>query len=168
MSKKNNKRHSSIDIKAPAVGNDETLLRLLCSPQYYDEELDIVNADAFDLRMLGKNKDIPEEYVSLGRSKYLTTDEEFKEYLSFGDKIKWPEHKPQNVFSAYGKFMCSDAIEVHDMVEIHPLVKSKLYHIGLFYNKMDGSYYKGPLPKTNPDVLEVLGDLASLLEVSKV
>ena len=94
--------------------------------------------------------------------------EEFKEYLSFGDKIKWPEHKPQNVFSAYGKFMCSDAIEVHDMVEIHPLVKSKLYHIGLFYNKMDGSYYKGPLPKTNPDVLEVLGDLASLLEVSKV
>ena len=73
----------------PAIENHETLFRLLCSPQFYNETLDIVNPDAFDLRMLPKNK--PEEYVSLGRKIYLDTEEEFNKevhLLSGGQKTR--------------------------------------------------------------------------------
>lgn len=68
-----------------SIENSETLLRLLCSPQYYNEELNIVNPDAFDLRMLPSGK--PESFVSLGRKKYLVTDEEFNKYIDLGRRI---------------------------------------------------------------------------------
>ena len=148
-----------------SVSDDETLIRLLCSPQYYDEEQGIVNPDAFDLRMLGKNKDKPEPFVSLGRKVFLATKEQMDDYLSFGNRIKWPEHSPSNSFIGYGEFLCGDAREVHDMVRIYPLKKGHSYHIGLFYAKSDGTFYMGPLPKTDTEILEVLADLAELLEV---
>lgn len=162
------KRKSSIDKSAAIVENNEILLRLLCSPQFYDEQQGIVNIDVFDLRMLGSNGDIPEEYVSLGRNKYLNSPEEFKKYLLLGNIIKWPPNEPKNKFYGHGSFLCQDAREVHNMIEIHPLLKSKEYHIGLFYAKSENEYYRGPLPKdSNLEILEMLMDLADLLSVQK-
>ena len=157
-----------IDSEALAVEDDERLVRLLCSPLYYDRQTGMVSPDAFDLRILGKNKDKPESYVSLGRMLYLDSKEKFDGYVANGNKIKWPAHNPKNVFAGYGMFLCGDARDVHEMVRVHPLKGSKEFHIGLFYVKADGTLYEGPLPKTDADVLEMLADLADLLEVTSV
>lgn len=166
MYKKNIK--DIIDHSASAVVGEERLVRLLCSPLYYDKETGIVNPDAFDLRMLGRNKDVPETYASLGRKLYLDTKEKFDEYVAYGYKIKWPEYDPQNVYVGYGEFLCGKALQVHDMVKIYPLNGGVPYHIGLFYAKSDGTFYKGPLPKTDAEILEVLSDLSDLLDVTEI
>ena len=149
-----------------SIENPETLLRLLCSPQYYNEELNIVNPDAFDLRMLPSGK--PESFVSLGRKKYLATDEEFNKYIDLGRRIHWPVSTPANQFTAYGEFNCEDAREVHQMIQIKALDKSNAWHIGLYYYKQNDECYEGPLPKTDPGILEMLSDLSDLLVVTRI
>lgn len=142
------------------VENQEDLIRLLCTPDYYNEEIGMVTPDAFDLRNLGKRG--PESYVSLGRCKYLDTQEKLEKYLKLGDII-WRQHaKQKNTYYGYGIFCCQDAREVHDMVEINPVEEGGPEHIGLFYKKPEGGYYSGPLPKTE-EVIEMLGDLASIV-----
>ena len=150
----------------PDIENSETLFRLLCSPQFYNETLDIVNPDAFDLRMLPKNK--PEDYVSLGRKIYLDTEEEFNKYIQLGHRIKWPAFNPPNQYTAYGAFNCGEAREVHQMVEIKALEKGPAWHVGLYYTKPNGEHYAGPLPKTDPEILDVLSSLADLLTVTRI
>lgn len=150
----------------PYIDNTETLLRLLCSPQFYNEVLDIVNPDAFDLRMLPSGQ--PEDYVSLGRKIYLDTEEEFNKYIQLGHRIKWPAFNPPNQYTAYGAFNYEDAREVHQMVEIKTLEKGPAWHVGLYYTKPNGEHYTGPLPKTDPEILEMLSDLADLLVVTRI
>lgn len=163
MSKSRKRAENNIDFDAEEIAGEEQLARLLCSPQYYDTERNIVNNDAFDLRILKSG--VKEQFVSLGRLKFMPTEKDLDAYLTLGERIKWPDHDPKNVFSAYGEFNCGDAREVHDMVRIHPLKGDNKKHIGLFYAKHDGGYFEGPLPKTDTDVLEVLSDLADLVSV---
>lgn len=148
------------------IDNSETLLRLLCSPQYYNEALDIVNPDAFDLRVLPSGT--LEDFVSLGRKKYLDTEEKFNNYIQFGYRIKWPAFNPPNQYIAYGEFNCKDAREVNEMVKIQSLDRGHEWHVGLYYVKKNGEYYKGPLPKIDPEILDVLTSLADLLNVTRV
>lgn len=150
----------------PYIENSETLLRLLCSPQYYDETLDIVNPDAFDLRILPSGH--PEDFVSLGRKIYLDTKEKLNDYIDLGHRIKWPSFNPPNQYTAFGEFNCEDAREVHPMVDIKTLKKGPSWHVGLYYAKSDGGHYTGPLPKTDPEILEMLSDLADLLVVTRI
>lgn len=150
----------------PDIENSETLLRLLCSPQYYNEALNVVNPDAFDLRMLSSDR--PEDYVSLGRKIYLDAEESIDDYIQFGYRIKWPVFNPPNQYTAYGEFNCEDAREVHQMVEIKTLKKGPAWHVGLYYAKPNGEYYAGPLPKTDPEILDVLSSLADLLTVTRI
>lgn len=149
-----------------SISDAEELLRLLSSPSFYDEETNLVTVDAFDLRVLKGGK--REDYASLARLKCFLSEEDLAGYLSsVGYKI-WDDKKDEdNHYYGYGVFNCGDAREVHEMIEIKPLSNSAPTHVGLFYKKSDGSYYCGPLPKTDPDILEVLSDLASLLKVSK-
>lgn len=154
-----------IDSTADSIGNEETLLRLLCSPSYYDEENNIVNVDAFDLRVL-KGGSL-EEYVSLARLSCFGSDEEYQQYLSTIGYGLWDDKEDsEDHYYGYGIFNCVDAREVHQMVEINPLVRGKKSHVGLFYKAPGGGYYCGPLPKDNVEVLEVLSDLADLLSVT--
>lgn len=156
---------SCIDSTADPIGNEETLLRLLCSPSYYNEEHNIVNADTFDLRVLKSGA--LEEYVSLARLSCFASQEEYKEYLSsFGYKMWDDRADVEEHYYGYGIFNCADAREVHQMVEINPLSKGKKSHVGLFYKAPQGGYYCGPLPKDNVEVLEMLSDLADLLSVT--
>lgn len=145
------------------IENSETLLRLLCSPLYFNEVLGIVNPDAFDLRMLPSGE--LEDFVSLGRKKYFDTEEKFNNYIQFGHRITWPVFNPPNQYTAYGEFNCEDAKEVNQMVKIQLLNKG---HVGLYYVKQDGEYYKGPLPKTDPEILDMLTNLADLLNVIRI
>lgn len=154
-----------IDSSAEPIGNEETLLRLLCSPSYYNEEHGIVNADAFDLRVL-KGGSL-EEYVSLARLSCFGSLEEYQQYLSTAGYRIWDDkEEAEDHYYGYGIFNCADAREVHQMVEINPLVRGKKSHVGLFYKAPQGGYYCGPLPKDNVEVLEVLSDLADLLSVT--
>lgn len=155
-----------IDRKANPIGNDETLVRLLCSPRYFNMEVNSVNIDAFDLRIL-KSGDL-EEFVSLARIKAFSNDNELSKYLATrGYKIWDDKPKDENNYYGYGIFNCKDAKEVHSMIEINPLIGNDKTHIGLFYRHPSGGYYCGPLPKTDIEILEVLSDLADLLRVEK-
>lgn len=158
-----------INDKADPIADEEKLTRLLCSPLYYNKELGIVNIDTFDLRMVGKNKDVPETYVSLGRCGFINTPELIENYIQFASNhIKWPQSNPKNKFTAFANFLCQKAKEINDIIEIHPLVGNDPKHIGLFYRKKDSTYYEGPLPKTDPEILEILMDLTSIVEVEEV
>ena len=88
-----------IDYDAEKVGKKEMLIRLLCSPLYYDEQTCQVNIDAFDLRMLGKS---PETYVSIGRKSKLETEEKFKNFIEKGYRI-W-NTKKKDKYYGYGVF----------------------------------------------------------------
>lgn len=154
-----------IDWETDSIGDDETLVRLLCSPLYFNEELKTVNADAFDLRVLKSGKN--EEYVSLARIQAFEGEEKFDEYLATRGYKIWDDKADENYYYGYGTFNCKDAKEVHSMIEINPLLCKDKSHIGLFYKHPSGGYYLGPLPKTNPEILEVLSDLADLLKVKK-
>lgn len=161
----NKRGRGSIDPNALPVNDDETLIRLLCSPLYYDAENDLVNNDAFDLRILKSGK--LETYVSLARLKMFSSQDEINQYLSSAGYKMWDDKDDceQNYYG-YGVFNCGDAREVHDMIEVNPVNEGAPSHIGLFYKDDNGSYFKGPLPK-NEIINEVLSDLAELLEVKK-
>lgn len=160
------KKPKSIDDNGTPIDDNELLLRLLCSPQYYDEETGIVNVDAFDLRKLSKGG--LEDYVSVNIKQKLVEENKFEDFCKKGFKLNWPEHDPQNVYYGVGEFLCKKAREVHSMVEINPLKGPDKSHVGLFYKKSDVEYYKGPLPKDNPEILELLNDLALLVHILKV
>ncbi len=152
-----------IDPQGTPVGEDEVLIRLLCSPLQYDKETKQVSIDAFDLRMMGKNHDNPEHYASLGRrSAFADEEDEFQEYLQKGYSIWNDKEWEENEYYGYGTFRCKDALDVSNMVEIHPL-KGAAQHIGMYYEKNEDEYYKGPLPKENLEVFEMLSDLADLI-----
>ena len=154
-----------IDNSAAAIEGKEELIRLLCSPLYYDEETQQVNVDAFDLRIFRKKGVlVPESYVSLGRMRMMADEKALNDYLQLGYIIWKDKHKVNDYYSAYGIFVCQCALQISNMIKIHPLKNSKLNHIGLFYVKSDNEYYKGPLPKNDVGVLEALTGLASLLE----
>lgn len=151
-----------IDLQGTPVAGDEVLIRLLCSPLHYDKETQQVSIDAFDLRMLGKNHDNPEHYASLGRSSAFADKEESLEYLQKGYFIWDDKDGEENEYYGHGTFLCEKAIAISDLIEIHPL-KGVPSHIGMFYAKNENEYYKGPLPKENIEVFEMLSDLADLI-----
>ncbi|MCQ2082450.1 MAG: hypothetical protein MJZ11_12400 [Lachnospiraceae bacterium] len=152
------------NLSLPLICSEESLIRLLCSPWYYDENKKCVNPDAFDLRVLQSGL---EEFVSLGRFTGFENETDIKEFLfGLGPKI-WKKDN-SNSYWGYGTFKCGDALEVNDKIEIHPLQNSKSHHVGMFYKKSDNEYYRGPLPKDDIEILEMLSDLADLLEVVKV
>ena len=154
-----------IDYDADKIGNEETLIRLLCSPLYYNEQTKQVNIDAFDLRMLGKR---PETYVSLGRESELATEDKYKQFIEKGFRIWNP--KKTDKYYGYGEFRCSQALSINDAIEINPLKGDDKAHVGMFYAKNDDEYFAGPLPKNNPEILEMLYDLAQMLsnKVTKI
>lgn len=158
---------SIIDNNAAAkIKDEEDLLRLLCSPLFYDEETKQVNVDAFDLRMI-KTKDgelFPESYVSLGRVVKMLKKKDFLKFLKRGYKI-WDD-KPNGTehYSAYGFFKHQRALQISKSIEVYPLKDGPSYHIGMFYSKSENDYYEGPLPKDKEGVLDMLMGLASLLE----
>lgn len=155
-----------IDGNTEPIGNDESLVRLLCTPLYFNKELKTVNADAFDLRVLKSGDN--EEYVSLARVKAFVSEEKFDEYLATRGYRIWDDNVTnENNYYGYGVFNCKDAKEVHSMIEINPLLCKDKSHVGLFYKHPLGGYYCGPLPKTNPEILEVLSDLADLIKVKE-
>jgi len=149
---------TDIDYDADKIDIEETLIRLLCSPLYYNEQTKQVNIDAFDLRMLGK---YPETYVSLGRESKLEFKDQFKHFLEKGYQI-W-NAKKKNKYFGYGEFECSQAVSISSKIEINPLKGNDKAHVGMFYAKNDSEYYAGPLPKNNPEILEMLYDLAQML-----
>ena len=151
-----------IDPQGIPVAGDETLIRLLCSPLQYDKETRQVSIDAFDLRMMGKNHDNPEHFASLGRTSSIDGEDEMEEYLQKGYSIWNDKEWEENEYYGHGSFCCKDAVATSDMVEIHPL-KGVAQHIGMFYAKNEDEYYKGPLPKENLEVFEMLSDLAGLI-----
>lgn len=73
------KEPAEIDRNSDLIDDEERLLRLLCSPKYFNKELNLVNADAFDLRTLRDGE--LEEYVSLARIKAFRSEEKFEKYL---------------------------------------------------------------------------------------
>lgn len=155
-----------IDKNADPIEDKETLLRLLCSPQYFNEETNQVSLDAFDLRIF-QNGDL-EEFVSLARISSFSSQEEFDKYLSTrGYKIWDDKPNDENSYYGYGTFNCKDAREVHAMIEINPLKGKDKTHIGLFYKHPSGGYYCGPLPKTDLEILDVLSELTDQLKVEK-
>lgn len=147
-----------IDYDADKIGSEETLIRLLCSPLFYNEQTKQVNIDAFDLRMLGKR---PETYVSLGRKSELLDEDKYKQFLEKGFRI-WNAKKTDKYYG-YGEFQCSQALSISDAIEINPLKGDDKAHVGMFYAKNDKEYFAGPLPKNNPEILEMLYDLAQML-----
>ncbi|MBO4772721.1 MAG: hypothetical protein J5595_09295 [Bacteroidales bacterium] len=147
-----------IDYNEGKVSDEETLIRLLCSPLFYNEQTHQVNLDAFDLRMLGKR---PETYVSLGRKKFLDTEAQFNTFLQKGFQIWNPKKKDK--YYGYGEFMCAEALSISPKIEINPLKGNDQSHIGMFYAKDENQYYSGPLPKHDPEILEMLSDLAAML-----
>lgn len=151
-----------IDSQGTPVDGDEMLIRLLCSPLQYDKETRQVSIDAFNLRMMGKNHDNPEHFASLGRRTAFGGEDEFMEYLQKGYSIWNDKEWEENEYYGHGTFLCKDALTTSEMVEIHPL-KGAAQHIGMFYAKNDDEYYKGPLPKDQLDVFEMLSDLAGLI-----
>jgi len=151
-----------IDPQGTPVEGDEVLIRLLCSPLQYDKDTRQVSIDAFDLRMMGKNHDNPEHFASLGRRTAFTDEDEFQEYLQKGYSIWDDKDWEVNEYYGYGTFLCKDALDVSGMVGIHPL-KGVAQHIGMFFAKNEDEYYKGPLPKENLEVFEMLSDLAGLI-----
>lgn len=151
-----------IDPQGTSLDGDEILIRLLCSPLQYDKATRQVSIDAFDLRMMGKNHDNPEHFASLGRRSAIGDEDEFLEYLQKGYSIWNDKDWEENEYFGHGSFLCKDALATSDMVEIHPL-KGVAQHVGMFYAKDEDEFYKGPLPKDNLEVFEMLSDLAGLI-----
>lgn len=155
--------HKLIDYTGESVAESELLVRLLCSPLYYNEATNQVNPDAFDLRLLGPQRDKKEQYVSLIRREKCIDEDDFCSALEVGydiwDKKTWED----NSYYGYGTFVCKDALSVNDIIEIWPLAKSKEHHVGMFYAKSSDEYYEGPLPKDDPEILEMLVDLSDLI-----
>lgn len=158
--------HKKIDSTAECVVGTEALVRLLCTPLYYNEKTHQVSPDTFDLRLMGKNQDQKEDFVSLFRRNKLDSEESFHSALQVGYSVWDNKSWETNSYYGYGTFFCQEALIINDMIEIWPLVQSKDYHIGMFYAKSDEEYYSGPLPKDNPVILEMLSDLADLIAES--
>lgn len=156
-----------IDQQGTPVDGDEILIRMLCSPLQYDKETQQVSIDAFDLRMMGPAHDNPEHYASLGRRSTIGDENKLQEYLQKGYSIWDDKDWEENDYYGYGTFLCKDAHDTSTMIEIHPL-KGAAQHIGMFYAKDDNEYYKGPLPKDQLDVFEMLSDLAELISDTMV
>lgn len=156
-----------IDPQGCPVEGDEILYRMLCSPLQYDRETLQVSIDAFDLRMMGENHDNPEHFASLGRESSFADEDEFMKFLQKGYSIWDDKEWEENEFYGYGSFCCKDALATNEMVEIHPL-KGAAQHIGMFFAKNEDEYYKGPLPKDKLEILEMLSDLAGLINDSVV
>lgn len=159
--------HPKIDSDAAAVGNEERIVRLLCSPFQYDAVTHQVSIDAFNLRMMGKNHDNLEPFASVARRERFDCNQDFQDYLQLGYRI-WDEKTWEtNSYYGYGVFVCCDALSVNDRVEIYPL-KNEKQHTGVFYRDTEDSYFRGPLPIGIPEILEMLSDLASLITDSVV
>lgn len=156
--------HKKIDYAANTIEDSEHLLRLLCSPLYYDETTGQVNVDAFDLRMMGRLQDQPEHFASIGRDDLFNDDNERQNYLQFGYAVWDDKGWNPNYYYGYGTFKAGDARRVSNRIEFWPLKRSATYHIGLFYAKSEEEYFKGPLPKDEPEILIMLSELAALIE----
>jgi hypothetical protein len=154
----------SIDYDAPSIGDKETLIRLLCSPLYYDEATGQVSIDAFDLRMLGRKQNQPEHYASLGREKFFANKEERQHYLQVGYTVWDDKEWDSNRYYGYGTFLACEAKAISSRIELWPLKGSAPYHIGLFYTASEDAYYKGPLPKDDTEILFMLSELAEMIE----
>ncbi len=159
------RRCKSIDYSPEnSIPDSELLVRLLCTPLYYNKETQQVNPDAFDLRLLGADKSKGEEYVSL-ISKINCDDSTFEsELLQLGYKIWDSKSNESNRYCGYGSFLCGIARGISDKIEIMPLNGPNERHRGLFYVKNDDEYYKGPLPKDDPKIVNMLSLLAEMLE----
>ena len=153
-----------IDYDAEAIGDGETMIRLLCSPLYYDRETHIVSAEAFNLRMMGRNQTEHEQYASLGRKPVLEEEGHLEDYLQLGYQVWDNKEWEVNEYAGYGTFVCDEARKVKpSRIEINPLVGGNKGHVGLFYVKSDEEYFKGPLPKDQAEILEMLGELSRLI-----
>ena len=153
-----------IDYLSERIADDEVLLRLLCSPLYYDETTGQVNVDAFDLRMMGRTQDQPEHFASVGRDSKFKDDEERQHYIQLGYSIWNDKDWESNTYYGYGTFVAGEARAINNRIELWPLQNSAPYHIGLFYAASCDEYFKGPLPKEDPEILAMLSDLAELIE----
>jgi len=155
---------SKIDNSASPVMGGDLLIRLLCSPLYYDKETHIVSAEAFNLRMMGKDKTDKEQFASLGHKGNLDAEGKYNDYLQLGYRIWDDKAWEPNEYAGYGTFKCEDVRNVNpERVEIHPVVGGNKGHVGLFYAKDENEYFKGPLPIEEPDILEMLNDLSALI-----
>jgi len=144
-----------------AVDGAEVLVRLLNSPLMYDAIKGQVTPDAFDLRCFSNGKN--EEYLSLGRMSKFLLESDFKKYLRQGYNIF--DKKKRGNFIGYGTFKYSEALRIsNNSVEVNPLLNSPEYHVGMFYKNEQGGYYEGSLKKKNMEMVELLKDLADLLE----
>lgn len=158
------RQSKKIDYNAAPVGDGAVLIRLLCSPLYYDKETNIVSAEAFNLRMMGKKKAQEEQFASLGHKEFLIADNMYDDFIQLGYHVWDDKEGEDNEYVAYGTLLCQDAIKVKpDCIEIHHLAKGKKGHVGLFYAKNEDEYYKGPLPTNQVEVLEMLNDLSNLI-----
>lgn len=158
------RRDKRIDYSADHITDDEVIIRLLCSPLYYDETTGQVNIDAFDLRMMGRLQDQPEHFASIGRENKFQDDDEKQRYLQFGYAVWDDKEWNHNRYYGYGTLLASQARAVSRKIELWPLVGSPAYHAGIFYADSDDDYFKGPLPKNDPEILEMLSGLAALIE----
>ena len=149
-----------IDYSASSVTNDEVLIRLLCSPLYYDEVTGQVSIDAFDLRMMGQKGNQPEHFASIGRDSNFVDNTERLHYLQAGYSV-WDgkEWNPNSYL-----FFAGQVKAISKRIELWPLKQSAAYHIGLFYAASEDTFFKEPLPKDNPEILLMLSELAELIE----
>ena len=158
------RQSNKIDYAAEPIGGEELMIRLLCSPLYYDKATHIVSAEAFNLRMMGKEANTPEPYASLGRKKVLEAEGTLDGYLQVGYKVWNDKAWETNEYAGYGTFLCADALKVNPKrIEINPLCGGQKGHVGMFFVKSDTEYFKGPLPMEDAEIAEMLGDLSALI-----
>lgn len=156
------RKDDDIDYKAQAIGDEESMIRLLCSPQYYDKETHIVSAETFNLRLFKNN--VPETYVSLGREEVMVKDGTLSDFLHKGYRIWGNRKNNPNEYTAYGKFCTGEARMVNEnIIEINPLIGDDKGHVGMFYIKSEDEYYKGPLPTDDAEIAGMLYDLADMI-----
>lgn len=159
--KRNNKH---IDHHANPLAKEEMMIRLLCSPLYYDKTTRIVSAEAFNLRMMGRKKTEPEQFASLGHKEQLEAAGKLEDYYQLGYKVWDDKSWEDNEYAGYGTFRCGDACRVNPQrIEIHPLIGDNKGHIGLFYVKSDEEYFRGPLPMDDDEIVEMLSDLSNMI-----
>lgn len=153
-----------IDYEASPIGDEECLVRLLSSPLCYDKETNQVTVDAFDLRLLGRKEPYQEEqFASLSRRDLFADQSEFEAYLPIGFRIWDDKEGCDQQYYGHSTFVCGDAKAISPIIEIHPIKGNDPKHAGVFYVKSDTEYYRGPLPKDDDNILEVLTDLSALL-----
>jgi hypothetical protein len=158
------RQNNKIDYTAEPIGEEEFMIRLLCSPLYYDKATHIVSAEAFNLRMMGREANTPEQYASLGRKKVLEAEETLDGYLQVGYKVWDDKAWETNEYTGYGTFLCADALKVNPKrIEINSLCGGQAGHVGMFYVKSETEYFKGPLPMEDAEIAEMLGDLSALI-----